>query len=122
MMRQQTWSLRALEHVQAVRSRPEEQQRKYKTLCMKMPGMVQRSGLIQALVFVQAREKMGAEFCDDLAEIYGAESGNKLRGSVQSAELEEYLAMSRDLLEVSAWMRRMAQIELADIEMDDSGS
>lgn len=115
-MRQQDWSRKALSKVKEQVSSPKAG--KYKTLCMKAAGLIQKGGAIQALAFIRSRgeKNMGSQFYNDMAYIYGQKT---LFEDLQKAELPQYLAMSRDLIEVAAWMRRFAQIEMKDIKEED---
>ncbi len=119
MTRQQRWSTEAHAHVVKVAKGGDTA--KYNTWCRKMPSLIQTSGLIQALVFIESRGAEGKKFCDDLARIYDPKlDRDKLRDKAQKAPLAEYLALSRDLINVSIWMRRFAQIELGDKEDQDA--
>lgn len=120
MTRQQQWALRSHELVLALKERPDKA--KQKTFGMKMPGLIQQSGLIQALVFVQTRGVDGQVFVNALATVYGAPDGTQLLTNAQRAPLPAYLALSRDMLDVSAWMRRFVQIEMKDVKEDSNDS
>ena len=120
MTRQQQWSIKAHARVTAIRGEGEKVAAKYNTYARKMPSLIQRSGLIQALVFVESRKGAGEQFCDDLAHTYGCGGGREeLRDRAQKAPLAEYLALSRDLAAVALWFRRFAQIELADLKDEE---
>lgn len=115
--RAQKWAQAALQKVQARRGKPGEEV--YRTLCMRTPILFQQSGPVQGLAFLRARDEeniKGKDFVDDLAWVYGEPdkgSGDALLSRVQSTpHLAEYLALSRDLIEVSMWFRRFAQSEL----------
>lgn len=116
MTRQQEWSREALTRVLAV-AKNAEQAPAYNTLCQKMPGLVQRSGLLQAVVFVQSRGDAAATlFADDIAQTYGLEGADDLRLEAQTNALPAYMALTRDMIEVAVWFRRFAQIELGETE------
>jgi CRISPR-associated protein Cmr5 len=117
MMRQQRWSLAAHQCVLAKQTKDEkekEEKRKkeanYKTHAIKMPSILQRAGLIQALVFLKSRTE-GTTYLDDLAKVYGTET-DALLERAKTADLAGYLALSRDIMDVAIWFRRFAQIEL----------
>jgi CRISPR/Cas system CMR-associated protein Cmr5 small subunit len=129
MTRQQRWSTEAHKAVLRFKDSPEKEKAKLNTACRKMPSLIQTSGLIQALVFIESRDD-GKRFCDDLAKVYDPKLGDKpykpgdeprdrLRQKAQKADLAEYLALSRDLINVSIWFRRFAQIELGDKDAQD---
>jgi CRISPR type III-B/RAMP module-associated protein Cmr5 len=106
--RHQHWSAEALKRVSAKKDQSDEG--KYRTLCMKMPGLIKQAGLVQALVFMKSREKdIGETFVKDLASVHGAKD---LLHDAQTAELAPYLALTSDLSQISIWFRRFAQIEL----------
>ncbi len=118
--RAQDWSKRAFASVRAMKppiGKKSEAADKYRTACMKMPGLVHQSGLLQALVFVVARDEHGARYCDDLAAALApGEDHANLIVRAQAAPLVGYLALTRDVLEVAQWLRRFAQIELGDAD------
>lgn len=118
MTRQQQWAKEALKRVENQKGKATES--KYKTLCMKLPSLLKHSGLVQSLAFMRARDEIGKQFCDELAQVYGVpkegeqSAGEVLQKRAQRAELNEYLVLSRDLIAVSVWFRRFAQAELRD--------
>ena len=123
MMKQQQWSTRTLSEIRTVLKKSSiDEQKKFKTHCKKGAGLIQRSGLIQALCFLRARQgkEMGDYFCDALARTYGYSSSEALTTRSQRAELGQYLMMTRDCIEIAIWFRRFAQIELAHIEAEDN--
>lgn len=119
--RQQRWSLSAHQAVLGFAKGTKDKQKKLKTYCMKMPALIQRSGAVQALAFVVSRGDEGREFIDALAGTYDSklESRQLLTKAQEADRLSHYLALTRDLLEIAAWYRRFAQIELAGIDEDD---
>jgi CRISPR/Cas system CMR-associated protein Cmr5 small subunit len=118
MTRQQQWAKEALARVKQQHGKPKES--KYRTLCMKLPSLLKQSGILQSLAFMRARDEIGKQFCDELAQVYGVpkegeqSAGEVLQKRAQRAELNEYLVLSRDLIAVSVWFRRFAQAELRD--------
>lgn len=121
MMKQQMWSTKALQEIKLVlANQNDDAKKKFKTHCKKTAGLIQRSGLIQALCFLRARPgtEMGMYFCDALSRVYGVNSSARLSETAQNAGLAEYLMMTRDCIEIAIWFRRFAQIEMAGIEED----
>ena len=56
MTRQQVWSSKALACIKEIMAtKTDAEKKKYKTHCKKAAGLVQRSGLIQALCFLRCR-------------------------------------------------------------------
>ncbi len=125
MTRQQTWSLKAFEKVSSVAKEKHDakpNKAKYKTFSLKMPSLIQTSGLIQALVFIESRGgEDGKAFCDDLAAVYASAGGKvlnreSLRKQAQTEGLQGYLALTDDMIHVAIWFRRFAQIEFRDVD------
>lgn len=118
MTRQQQWAKETLKRVGNQKGKATES--KYRTLCMKLPSLLKQSGILQSLAFMRARDEIGKQFCDELAQVYGVpkegeqSAGEVLQKRAQRAELNEYLVLSRDLIAVSVWFRRFAQAELRD--------
>jgi CRISPR-associated protein Cmr5 len=114
MTRQQTWAKEAYARVAAHVGKTDV--REYRTLCMKMPVLIMQSGLVQALAFMRSRGDLGKTFSGDLASVYGitgADPGKGLMETAQGAdELTLYLALTRDIIDASTWLRRFAQSEL----------
>jgi CRISPR type III-B/RAMP module-associated protein Cmr5 len=120
--RSQEWSKSAFARVGASgRTAQNAVNEKYRTCCSKMPGLIHQSGLLQALVFQATREEDGRTYVDDLARTYLAAPNpgqharhTDLIAAVQSANLNEYMAMTHDLAEIAQWFRRFSQILLVD--------
>jgi CRISPR/Cas system CMR-associated protein Cmr5 small subunit len=114
MTRQQKWAKEAYARVSARVGTSDV--RDYRTLCMKMPVLIMQSGLVQAVAFMRSRGELGKDFSGDLARVYGitaADPGKDLMEKAQGAdELTLYLALTRDILDASTWLRRFAQSEL----------
>jgi len=124
MTRQQVWAL--LAHELVTKMKGGEHEKEFATLCMSGPALLQRSGPLQALVFWRSRKEAGEDYVECLARLstnqrQSHRSAEELVKLACEARLPEYLALSRDLLDISAWLRRFAQIELkgADTETGD---
>ncbi|MES2641324.1 MAG: type III-B CRISPR module-associated protein Cmr5 [Myxococcota bacterium] len=110
-MRAQAWSLGAHAKVKAQRGLPDAAA--YRTLALKMPTLLHQSGPVQAITFVLSRGgAAGKVFADDLAKVAEHGDGAALLKVVQEAELAPYMALSTQLIDIAAWFRRYAQIEL----------
>ncbi len=114
MTRQQQWATDALKRVTAAAGRKDEGE--YRTLCMRLPALLQQSGVVQTLTFLHSRGTGSADqVLDDVARAYGVTADNPgiaLQQAARKAGLAEYLALSRDLAEVATWLRRFTQSEL----------
>lgn len=121
-MNQRVTAAKALTSVQSMRQ--SAQKAKFKTLCMRAPSILRRSGLAQTLVFLASRErqtKTGLKFCDYVAETMGIENQDVLRNKAlrQATELGEYMHLTARAETAMLWIRKMAQIEMVDIEEED---
>ena len=117
MSRQRSWALSAHAKVKARKS-ADRLLKSYNTHCKKGPSLLQRAGAAQALAFLCSRKAetdAGQQYADDLAKLCGETGRLALLRKAQSAPVGEYLVLSQELLSVSAWLRRFAQIELAEV-------
>lgn len=113
-MRQQEWSRQALDRVRKAKDGGSDYARKYRTLCMKGAGLIRQSGLIQALVFLEARSgEEGKAFARDLAAVRGGNIDH-LKKEAQDADLRRYMVLTNDVVNIAIWFRRFAQSELAE--------
>lgn len=114
--RQQAWAGGAFRRVREQAQTPSE--KKYATLCMKLPSLLKQGGLVQTLAFLNSRDDLGRVLCDHIAEIYGIQregkdaAGTVLQTRAHQAPLAAYLAMTREVIALSLWFRRFAQSEL----------
>lgn len=122
MTRQQQWAKSAHEAVTGVsRNGDAQMKKKFKTLCMKTPGLIQQAGLVQALAFVVARDaNTGAKYVDLVAAALQRDRAGLLR-QAREAALDEYIVLTQDVTAVAGWLRRFAQIELAEVEESSDG-
>lgn len=112
-MRQQDWSLKAHKLIGVVGGGDAKAGSEYKTVAMKGPVLLQQSGVMQTLAFfLSRRDPAGREWCRHLAEIHGAQDAKALLQQAQHAAMPDYLRLSRDLIDISIWLRRFAQILL----------
>jgi CRISPR-associated protein Cmr5 len=130
MTRQQRWSIEALSFIVKIKERGEAakaEKEEFRATCQKLPILIKQSGLVQALAFLYSRQKdkdknkdkdrdtesVERQLCGALAAVYEKDlTGRKLIEKAARAGVSEYLALSRDLIEISTWFRRFAQSEL----------
>lgn len=118
-MRQQDWSLKAHKLVGDVDSKTRSE---YRTVAMKGPVLLQQSGVMQTLAFfLSRRDPAGRDWCRHLAEIHGAKDAKALLRKAQHADMPDYLRLSRDLIDISIWLRRFAQIILEPSDEPGAG-
>ena len=120
--RDQERALKAHQHIGAIARQEPTLQQKYRSLVMGLPALLRTAGPCQTLHFIASRKGDERHLVLHLAEQLSAPL--KLNGSGQAladalldrarrAETEEYLLLSRELLSLAAWYRRLAQILLS---------
>jgi len=91
----------------------------YGSMALRFPALLRSAGLVQAIAFVKARgneahKRFIHDFAAVLAKLNGANSSGKeafddLFKQARTAELPEYLRMTREALAVADWFKRFAQ-------------
>ena len=115
--RAQDWSASAYTRVSEA-AKKNDTKAKYKTSCMKMPGLIHQSGLLQAMVFQVARDEAGRAYVDHIAQTFFAEKDadhKKLILHAQGLSLKPYMALTQDVAQIAQWFRKFAQIELSAV-------
>ena len=96
------------------KSYPDEKQKEYGALALKLPVLVRQAGLVQALTFVAARQRDAHKrrILDDLAQVLDVNSGDDLLKQAREAPLPEYMFLTHRVLWALEWFKRFAQSEL----------
>ncbi len=83
--------------------------RKYGVMCRKMPTLIHTAGLAQALAIVESRKDViyKIDFLDNLGKTIGAEG--RLTEAARTAELNEYMRLTAQVMEALVWYKRFAQ-------------
>ncbi|PTQ51862.1 MAG: CRISPR-associated RAMP Cmr5 [Hydrogenibacillus schlegelii] len=90
---------------------------KYGSWALRLPYLVRRAGLQQALAYVHARstkersegEEAGLILLDHLAHVLGFSNREALLQQVRTADLRTYMRFTREALAALEWYRRFAQ-------------
>jgi CRISPR type III-B/RAMP module-associated protein Cmr5 len=133
MMQQQRWALLAHKCVLEQKEKNRKNLESFRTHCMSGPTILQRAGTAQALAFFESRDSeqdAGKTYLEALAIIHegslktnsGKEQGKALLHHALESPLMEYMVLSQDLLEISAWLRRFAQIEFTQEGSPEKGN
>jgi CRISPR type III-B/RAMP module-associated protein Cmr5 len=116
--RQQTWAIKA--HGEVQNWTKSEKRAKYKTWCRRSASLLQQSGLVQTVVFMQAKGDDGATVVGNaMARVLHLDDNATLATLVEAAKRADtptYMALTRNLTSVCVWFRRFAEIEIADEE------
>jgi len=97
----------------------EDERRKYGSLAHRLPVLVRTAGLAQALAFVEARGSQAGEKL--LAHIAEVVQEKELLKRSREAELEEYMDLTRKVLDALVWYKRFAQSVLGVEATADKG-
>jgi CRISPR-associated protein Cmr5 len=113
---QQQMAINALERVRAFEAATEnapQPREKYRTMALKLPALILTDGLVQSLAFVQARgDEAQLKLLDDVAATAvwpGVDSGEALVARSRTAELSEYMILTRRVLAALVWYKRYAE-------------
>ncbi len=96
-----------------------EDRKDYGSMALRFPALLRSAGLVQAIAFVEARgNEAHKRFIHDFASVLGELDGANQSGQnaydrffqqARTAELPEYLRMTREALAVADWFKRFAQ-------------
>lgn len=115
-MGQREMAARALTAVSAMKGG--ENISELKTLCKIAPSLLIQSGLAQTVSFIRSRGAFGTKYLEHMLDVLkrsGLESAQLLQERALSVELQEYMELSKSVQDAMIWLRRFAQVELANI-------
>ncbi len=82
-------------------------QRRYGSMAHKLPILIRKAGLVQALAFVEARGmKADKQLLEHIKEVIGEQ---ELLKRSREAEMEEYIELTNKVLSALLWYKRFAQ-------------
>ena len=122
-MSQRDLALRAHQAILLMKAQP--QPGKLKTLCKKTPSTLCQSGLAQTVVFLRSRDRPksrethGTQYLEQLVKVMDRgdiKTIKALQDKALKADVVDYIALSAEVQRAVEWMRRFAQIEMADIQ------
>lgn len=94
---------------------------KYGAMALKLPILIHTAGLAQALAFVQTRDKEPFKLLlTDLAQVIGQENASALVENSRTAQLEEYVYLTKQTMTALEWFKRYAQSILKVKTTDDA--
>ncbi len=84
--------------------------KKYGAMAHKLPILIHTAGLAQALAFVNSRDKeIQKQLLSDLKAAIELDDPRTLLAHVQNADLNEYIRLTRQVLDALLWYKRFAQ-------------
>lgn len=90
----------------------------YGRLCLRLPFLIQQSGLCQALAFLEGKSKK--EHFHAVLQDFGKVSGATL-ARARNVSAPEYQRMSAEALRVAVWFKRYAEAVLKVTPGDEDG-
>jgi CRISPR-associated protein Cmr5 len=110
LTRNQRYAARIFEQVSEFRDAPEAQREKYGAVAHRLPVLVRTAGLAQALAFVDSRgSDEQKKLLDHLAVVVNERDAQSLLTRSRTAELPDYMRLTRNVLAALVWFRRFAQ-------------
>jgi CRISPR-associated protein Cmr5 len=107
LTRNQRYAAQIFEQVSQL---PKAQHEKYDSMAHKLPVLVRTAGLAQALAFVESgNSDEQKKLLDHLAEVVGMGNRQTLVKCIRTAELAEYMRLTRNVLAALDWYKRFAQ-------------
>jgi len=113
--RDQEYAVDAYKRVSKIK---EADRTSYGSMAHKLPILIRRAGLAQALSFVESR---GSEAQKQLLEDLGAtvRRGGNLANAARSAELADYMLLTKQVMDALLWYKRFAQSVLG-VDVSDA--
>ena len=94
---------------------PEEskERKQYGSMAHRLPILVHTAGLVQALAYVEDRNKESLNhLLDHLAEVLGYANRSRLLAASRAADFKSYQYLTRKTNIALSWFKRFAQSEL----------
>jgi CRISPR-associated protein Cmr5 len=94
----------------------------YGSMAHKLPILIRTAGLAEALAFVESRGKEGQHaLLEDLAQIVDRRNRQEFAGHSRTAEMQEYMYLTRRTILALKWFKRFAQSVL-DVDATQEGA
>jgi CRISPR-associated protein Cmr5 len=107
LTRDQRYAKQIYEQVSQV---PEAERQKYGSMAHKLPVLIRTAGLAQALAFVDSRgSDEQKKLLDHLAVVVNEQNAQNLLARSRTAELADYMRLTRNVLAALVWYKRFAQ-------------
>ena len=100
-----------------------EKAKSYGVMSHKLPILIHKAGLVQALAFVASRSEkkfpLRDQFLDDLASTIGEQNRQQLLRRAREAYLTEYIHLTQRVLDALLWYKRFAQ-SILDVDASET--
>ncbi|MBT9176801.1 MAG: CRISPR system Cmr subunit Cmr5 [Firmicutes bacterium] len=107
LTRNQRYAAQIFEQVSQFREAPETERKKYGSMAHKLPVLIHTAGLAQALAFVDSRGS--AEQKKLLDHIAAVVNEPDLLARSRTAELNDYMRLTHEVLAALVWYKRFVQ-------------
>ncbi|GAA5531114.1 type III-B CRISPR module-associated protein Cmr5 [Herpetosiphon gulosus] len=116
---EQRYATKVYEKANVYGEKTKEERTRYGNLAFSLPIMIHSAGLVQALHFASTRKKAEQkQFLQDLAEILEFKNTQELLDKSRTAQITEYMRLTRQTLAVLVWFKRFAQ-SILELEASD---
>lgn len=101
----------------------EPKRKKYGSMAHRLPVLVRKAGLAQALSFVDSRgSEEQKKLLEHLAQVVGEGNAEALLRKSREAELPEYMRLTHEVLAALLWYKRFSQSVLGVEEGEKGGA
>jgi CRISPR-associated protein Cmr5 len=89
---------------------PRKDNKEYRSFALSFPALVHSCGLVQAVAFAEGKEDR-KKYLQDLTEVLKIVEGNglDLANMSRTAQVMEYMRLSRRALSAASWIKRYVQ-------------
>ncbi|HHU98206.1 MAG TPA: type III-B CRISPR module-associated protein Cmr5 [Petrimonas sp.] len=106
LTKDQKYASQAFVQVSEMAKLPKEEQTKYGSMAHKLPVLIRKAGLAQALGFVESRGTSSQQLLlDHISAAVGVEN---IAEYSRKAELTEYMKLTNDVMTALVWYKRFA--------------
>jgi CRISPR-associated protein Cmr5 len=108
--RNQLFAAKIFSQIESIKVLPEAQRKKYGATAHKLPILIRKAGLAQALEFIAARgDDTQRQLLAHIAVTIDLPSQAELLKRSREAQLEEYIHMTQRVLDALLWYKRFSQ-------------
>src|SRR6266700_4147490 len=108
--RDQKYAFSAFERVSIISKKEKQFYETYGAMAHNLPILIRKAGLAQALSFVEAKAKDKAAYSSLLTDLKATVRRNEnLATLARSVELEDYMLLTKQVMDALLWYKRFAQ-------------